>query len=296
MNSRLGWRAAWISSLMTLGCDPGMTLVDAGSGGTQAAGGTDAGGTDTGGTDAGGAPGGDASSGLGGALDGGTGGSSGEGESARLLLMTKTAGFRHASIPQGIAAVHLLAEERGWEVTPTEDASEFNEATLSGFDAVMFLSTTGDILDATEQAAFEAFIARGGGFVGVHAATDTEADWAFYNDLLGTHFSDHPAIQEAQLVVEAPDHPATSSLPSPWLRTDEWYNFVSNPRPEVHVLLRLDESSYAGGTMGDHPIAWVRELGSSRLFYTALGHTPESYSEPEFLAHLAGGIGWVLAP
>jgi cytochrome c len=229
------------------------------------------------------------------ALGGGPSGGASPSDTRRLLLMSKTAGFRHESIADGIHAVQELGAQHDWEVVATEDGAMFNEATLSRFDAVLFLNTTGDILDAPAEAALENFVTSGGGFVGVHAATDTEPDWTWYRELLGAHFASHPAIQEASVHVEDPSHPATVELPDPWLRVDEWYNFDQNPRGVARVLLSLEESSYEGGTMGaDHPIAWTRELGESRVFYSALGHTAESYTEPAFLAHLAGGIAWVL--
>lgn len=233
---------------------------------------------------------------VGGGAENSGGGSGGATPSLpHILLLSKTAGFRHSSIPTGVAAVQALAADEGWIVIATEETSVFTDEGLSEFDALFFLSTTGDILTPTEESAFERFIARGGGFVGVHAATDTEPDWSYYNELLGAHFSSHPEIQEANLLVETSDHPSTAGLPHPWVRTDEWYNFDQNPRAGARVLLALDETSYDGGTLGpDHPIAWTREVGASRLFYTGLGHTEESYSEPHFLAHLRGGIAWVL--
>jgi len=160
---------------------------------------------------------------------------------------------------------------------------------------VVFLSTTGDVLDERQQAAFERFIRAGKGFVGVHSATDTEYEWAWYGGLVGAYFKAHPAIQSASMVVENASHPATSHLSSPWTRTDEWYGFRVNPRAKVNVLLSLDEQTYdpgEGAMDGDHPIAWFHEYDGGRAFYTALGHTRESYAEPDFLAHLEGGIEW----
>ncbi|MFD4625843.1 ThuA domain-containing protein [Streptomyces sp. NPDC058475] len=216
-------------------------------------------------------------------------------DESRVLVFSKTAGFRHDSIPEGIAAVRDLGTEGGFAVDATEDAGAFTTRNLARYDAVVFLSTTGDVLDDTQQAAFERYIERGGGYVGIHAAADTEYDWAFYGGLAGAYFQSHPAIQPATVDVEDRAHPATSDLPKAWDRTDEWYNYRSNPRDHAHVLASLDESSYTGGTMsGDHPIAWCQEYRGGRAFYTGGGHTKESYAEPAFRRHLSGGIGYAI--
>jgi type 1 glutamine amidotransferase len=212
-----------------------------------------------------------------------------------LLVFSKTAGYRHESIPAGIAAIETLAAEHNWTVTATEDESFFNDEALAEVDVVIFLSTSGDILDDQQKTAFERFIQDGGGFVGIHSASDTEYNWQWYGELVGAYFADHPAgILEADVIVEDATHPAAAPLPEIWTRHDEWYNFRTNPREAVNVILSLDESSYEGGTMqGDHPIAWSHEFDGGRVFYTGLGHTPESFSDPLYLAHLTGGIDWV---
>ena len=209
----------------------------------------------------------------------------------RALVFTKTAGYRHESIPAGVDAVRRLGSERGFAVDATEDAGVFTDEGLAPYQVVVFLSTTGDVLNDDQQAAFERYIRRGGGFAGVHAATDTEYGWPWYGRLVGGVFESHPAIQRGTVVVADRVHPSTASLPERWVRTDEWYNFRLNRRGKVHVLATLDERTYEGGGMGfDHPIAWCQEFEGGRSWYTALGHTTESYGEPEFLAHLAGGI------
>ncbi|CAM5540064.1 ThuA domain-containing protein [Streptomyces aurantiogriseus] len=209
----------------------------------------------------------------------------------RVLVFSKTAGFRHDSIPDGIAAVKQLGETGGFTVDATEDPGAFTPANLRRYDAVVFLSTTGDVLGDTQQRAFEDYIRRGGGYVGVHAAADTEYDWPFYGGLAGAYFASHPAIQPATVLVEDRAHPATSGLGRTWNRTDEWYNYRSNPRDRAHVLASLDESSYTGGTMnGDHPIAWCQNYRGGRAFYTGGGHTKESFADPVFRRHLVGGI------
>ena len=209
-----------------------------------------------------------------------------------VLVFSKTAGFRHDSIPDGIAAIEQLGAENGFSVTATEDATAFTEDNLAQYEAVVFLSTTGDVLNDEQQAAFESYIQSGGGYAGIHAASDTEYDWPWYGELVGAYFDSHPAVQEATVEVEDHAHPSTAHLPQEWVRTDEWYDYQDNPRGDVHVLASLDESSYDGGGMGaDHPIAWCHDFDGGRAWYTGGGHTSESFTdEPEFIQHLLGGI------
>jgi type 1 glutamine amidotransferase len=209
-----------------------------------------------------------------------------------VLVYSRTTGFRHASIPDGIAAIQALGAANGFTVEATEDPAAFTQANLARFAAVIFLLTTGDVLDATQEAAFEAYIRDGGGWAGVHSAADTEYTWAWYDGLLGAHFKSHPSIQTATIVVEDATHVSTAHLPARWTRTDEWYNFQTNPRAAVHVLATLDETTYAAGldAMGDHPIAWCHVYDGGRAWYTAAGHTAESYADPDFRTHLLGGI------
>jgi cytochrome c len=210
-----------------------------------------------------------------------------------ILVFSKTAGFRHDSIPAGVTAVRQLGTARGFSVDATEDASAFADEVLARHKAVVFLSTTGDVLNAAQEAAFERYIRRGGGFVGVHAATDTEYDWSFYGALVGAYFAGHPDIQNATIQIEDAAHPVAAQLPRPWTRRDEWYNFSQNPRGRVNVLATLDERTYTGGTMApDHPIIWSHTYEGGRSFYTALGHTPESFSETAFIDHLGRAILW----
>ncbi|WNM37244.1 lectin [Micromonospora halotolerans] len=208
-----------------------------------------------------------------------------------VLVFSKTAGFRHDAIPAGIQAVRDLGAANNFTVTATEDAAQFTTANLARYEAVVFLNTTGDVLDPTQQAAFEAYVGAGGGYVGVHAAADTEYDWPFYGNLVGAWFASHPAIQPATVRVEDRAHAATAHLPQAWNRTDEWYNYRTNARSTAHVLATLDESSYSGGSMGgDHPHAWCKTYAGGRSFYTGGGHTQASYADPAFRAHLLGGI------
>lgn len=213
----------------------------------------------------------------------------------RVLVFTRTTGYRHGSIPAGVEAVRQIGVQLGFSVDHTEDPGRFAADGLVSYAAVVFLNTTGDVLDAAQQAAFEAFVASGGGFIGVHSAADTEYEWPWYGRLAGAWFASHPAIQEGRLDVLDNEHPATRCLPTPWRRVDEWYDFRALPEEGVRVLLTIDESSYRDARMGSpHPMAWTHELLGGRAFYTALGHTDESYQEPAFLDHLAGGILWVL--
>ena len=210
--------------------------------------------------------------------------------SFQILVFSKTAAFRHSSIPDGIAAIKDLGALNNFEVVASEDSTLFTDVTLAAFRAVVFLNTTGDILDPDQQAAFERFIRNGGGFMGVHSAADTEYSWPWYGGLIGAYFANHPAIQNATVIVEDTNDISTAHLPNQWVRNDEWYNFQINPRANVHVLARLDESTYTGGSMGDHPIAWYHEYDGGRAWYTAGGHTAASYAEPAFRLHLLGGI------
>ncbi|MEV4758624.1 ThuA domain-containing protein [Micromonospora sp. NPDC049559] len=208
----------------------------------------------------------------------------------KILVFSKTAGFRHSSIPTGIAAIRQLGTANGFAVDATEDAAAFTTGNLAQYQAVVWLSTTGDVLNDAQQAAFQSYIAAGGGYVGVHAAADTEYSWPWYGGLVGAWFASHPAIQQATLRIEDRANPSTAHLGPTWTRTDEWYNYRTNPRTNVRVLASLDESSYSGGSMGDHPITWCQNYGGGRSWYTGLGHTEESYADPNFTRMLLGGI------
>jgi cytochrome c len=211
----------------------------------------------------------------------------------RLLVFSKAAGFAHDSRAAGIEAIRALATRNGFAVEATESTAPFRRGRLGRYAAVVFLSTTGDVLDDRQQAALRRYVRRGGGLVGVHSAADTEHGWPWYETLLGARFLSHPAIQPATIRVTDRSHPSTRRLPAVWERTDEWYDFTANPRGRVRVLATLDETTYSGGRMGaDHPIAWCRTVRRGRSFYTAGGHTSESYAEPLFRSHLLGGIRW----
>jgi type 1 glutamine amidotransferase len=211
--------------------------------------------------------------------------------SYEVLVFSRTEGFRHESIAAGIRAIHKMGADEKFAVTATEDPGAFTAGGLSRYAAVIFLNTTGDVLDGKQQATFEGYIRGGGGFVGVHSAADTEYDWPFYGELVGAYFARHPHVQRAEVRVTDRSHPATSHLPPTWTRTDEWYDYRTNPRATARILATLDESSYTGGRMGaDHPHAWCKTYQGGRSFYTGGGHTPQAFAEPQFRAHLLGGI------
>ncbi|MEZ4850728.1 MAG: ThuA domain-containing protein [Bacteroidia bacterium] len=218
-------------------------------------------------------------------------------EEIRVLVFSKTAGFRHNSIEAGIEAIQKLGTKYNFKVDTTENSARFNEKNLQNYLAVVFLNTTQDVLNQAQQNDFERFIQAGGGYVGVHAATDTEYDWPWYNKLAGAWFASHPSnpnVRKGTFRVLDHNHISTDTLPEKWEREDEFYNF-RDINPDIHVLIDIDETSYEGGTNGDnHPMAWYHEYDGGRAFYTAMGHTPETFSEPLFLKHLAGGIMYAI--
>lgn len=211
----------------------------------------------------------------------------------RILVFSKTVTFRHSSIADGKAAIQKLGAENDFLVDTTEDAAYFNEDSLKNYSAVVFLNTTDtkdSLLNHYQENAFERYIQAGGGFVGVHAATDAGYHWGWYTRLVGANFISHPEQQEAVLNVVDKNHISTKHLPDQWKRKDEWYNF-KKLNPDVHVLITIDEKSYKGGANGDnHPMAWYHEYDGGRAFYTELGHTEASYQEENYLKHLLGGI------
>ena len=218
-------------------------------------------------------------------------------EKPRILVFSKTAGWHHESIPTGIAAIEKLGKENKFDVDTTTNSAYFREDSLKKYKAVVFLSTTGDVLNPAEQAAFERYIQAGGSYVGIHAAADTEYDWPWYNKLVGAYFLNHPGnpnVRKATIDIVDSTHLATKGLPARWERTDEWYNY-KDIYPEIIPLAKLDESTYEGGENGkDHPIAWYHTFDGGKAFYTGGGHTDESYSEPLFLKHLLGGIQYAI--
>lgn len=213
----------------------------------------------------------------------------------RVLVYSKTLGFRHANIPLGVSAISELGKENGFSVEATEDSAVFTREKLANFKAVIFLSVTGDVLNEEQEQALKNFVTGGGGFVGIHGAlfgpSACEDKWEWYHDLCCVSFKNHSAVVPATVDVEDHAHPSTTGLPAHWQRTDEWYNYDGTPRGKAHVLATIDESTYKGGTVGnDHPIAWCKPIGKGLMWYTAMGHTEESFREPLFLKHVLGGI------
>ncbi|MBD0708766.1 MULTISPECIES: ThuA domain-containing protein [unclassified Streptomyces] len=214
--------------------------------------------------------------------------------SADVLIYTRTAGYRHESIPDGAAALAELAAELGLTSEITDDPDVFTPGRLADRAAVALVSTTGNVLTPEGRAAFEAYLRGGGALLAVHAAANAEPDWPFYGELLGTRFAGHPEIQPGRVLVDDRAHPATAPLPERWQWTDEWYDFTAAPTGPVRVLARADETSYRGGTHGaDHPLVWCRDIDRGRVFFTALGHAPETYRVPLFRAHLRGALEWL---
>ncbi|NDV14477.1 ThuA domain-containing protein [Muricauda sp. TY007] len=214
-----------------------------------------------------------------------------------VMVFTKTEGWRHKSIEKGVQTLRELGRQNGFVALQTESGEDFTSQNLQNYKLVVFLNTTLDVLNDAQQRAFEAYIKGGGAFLGVHAASDTEYDWPWYGKLVGGYFVSHPNdpnVRQAKIDVVSKAHPSTEHLQDSWTRTDEWYNF-KDLNPDVTVLLNLDETTYEGGTNGsNHPIAWYHEFDGGRAFYTAGGHTEESYDEPMFRQHLLGAIEWCL--
>ena len=211
----------------------------------------------------------------------------------KIMVFSKTNGFRHKSIEPGKAALKKMADAEKWSITFTEDSLAFSQDRLETVDAVVFLNTTGKILGDKEKKIFKDYIRNGGGFAGIHSATDTEKSWPWYVDLVGATFKSHPKTQKATIKVVNKNHPATEPLQDRWTRTDEWYNFREPVRKHCIILAELDTDSYKGSEMnGYHPISWYHHFEGGRSFYTGLGHTDESYTEEDFLNHIKGGILW----
>lgn len=207
-----------------------------------------------------------------------------------VLVFSKTAGFRHESIKVGKLALIDLGKKNNFYVDTTENSAAFSEKNLKKYKVIVFLSTTGDILNNQQQSAFEKYIQSGGGFVGIHAASDTEYDWAWYCSLVGGNFLGHPEVQNADLQIIDNNHASTNFLQTVWKRKDEWYNF-KNLNPNTKTIIKIDEKTYNGGSHSDfHPMCWYHSFDGGRAFYTALGHTNESYAEELFLKHVLGGI------
>ncbi|MGQ8335266.1 ThuA domain-containing protein [Sunxiuqinia sp. A32] len=221
-------------------------------------------------------------------------------EKLNVLVFSKTAGFRHNSISNGIKMISDLGQEKAWNVTATEDPSLFTMDFLVNFDVVVFLNPTLDVLTNKQQEAFKTFMETGKGFVGIHASADCEYDWDWYGRLNGAFFRTHPPAQTGTVIFEDFNHPSMDVFKGmeTYTTVDEWYTFKANPRENVHVLARLDETSIKKSNndnnwqMGDHPIIWYQEFDGIRSFYTVFGHTPEAFDDKNVRAHIAGAIEW----
>jgi cytochrome c len=210
----------------------------------------------------------------------------------KILLFTKTQGFRHSSIGSGVNAILKIGRENNLVIDTTSDASKFTEDNLKQYSSLLFLHSTGELFNAAQKNALQRYIQAGGGWVGIHAACDAEYQWPWYNKLAGAYFMSHPHPQKAKLKVLDQNHPSTKHLDKEWMRFDEWYDFKSLNQ-EVKVLLEIDESSYEGGKNGPkHPMTWYHEYDGGRAWYTGLGHTEESFQEEAVLKHILGGIQW----
>ncbi|WP_025763560.1 ThuA domain-containing protein [Dyadobacter tibetensis] len=217
----------------------------------------------------------------------------------KILVFSKTAGFRHASIPAGQVALMKLGKEMNLTVDTTENSARFTNKNLQKYAAVVFLNTTGDVLNDQQQEAFERYIQAGGGYVGIHAATDTEYDWPWYNKLAGAYFASHPGnpnVQTGEAYVVDDKHISMKDFPKKWSIKDEFYDFKSF-NPKVNVLVKIDEKSYKDGKMGDdHPMSWYHEYDGGKAFYTNFGHENATFVNPVFLSHLRGGLEYTMTP
>lgn len=211
----------------------------------------------------------------------------------RVLVFSKTQGFRHQAIPEAAAAIKKLSQEHFFTVYVSEDAGLFKDEELQKYDVIVMNNNTGAIFNEEQRAALKKFVQSGKGVVGLHSATDTEYEWEWYNQMIGAQFKNHPQNQTLKLNVVDRNHPSTYHLSEKWIWSDELYSF-KNFNKDVTVLITADEATYdAKDGMGDfHPMAWYHEFDGGRVFYTALGHIESTYEDRDFLKHLYGGIWW----
>ncbi|WP_073124288.1 ThuA domain-containing protein [Reichenbachiella agariperforans] len=210
----------------------------------------------------------------------------------KVLIFSKTNGWRHPSIEKGQSALGEWADEQNWNLTLSEDSLDISVDNLKGVDVLLFLNTTGDVLGEQEQEALVWYISQGGGFVGVHSAVDTEMQWPWFRQMIGARFKNHPKVQEARSTVSH-SHPAVEQWGDSLSFTDEWYNYKEPVVAHANVILNLDEESYNGGNMGEnHPLAWYHYFEGGRVFYTGLGHRKGTYDDSGFRTHLSQAINW----
>lgn len=222
-------------------------------------------------------------------------------DAPRILLFSHSTGYRHASIEPGVEAIKALGLREGMTIVASEDPAMFSAQGLSGFDAIVFLSTSTDPkkpesewFQGDRRDALQSFVRSGGGIVGIHAASDSHYHWPWYGKMIGGHFASHPPGTPAG-TLRAVDrgHPSTAGIEATMRRADEWYYF-NDYNPEAHLLITLDPASIGEKDVNPNPVSWAHEFEGGRVFYTAMGHTPESYAEPYFLSHLEGGLRWAM--
>lgn len=228
----------------------------------------------------------------------------------RVLLFEKITGFKdEPSVNAAHAALVAMAQRKGWSIAATDKGGAINAKTLNGVDVIIWNNISGDVLTLAQRKALQRFLAKGGGFVAVHgSAGDPAYFWDWYVDtLIGARFLAHPMnpqFQDARVSVNK-SHPLASALPKEWTMKDEWYSFKTNPRDAgAKVVLTLDEGTYSPVgpmgidlKMGDHPLAWSNCVGTKgrergRAFYSAIGHLPETYSQPQYVTLLEAAITW----
>lgn len=222
-------------------------------------------------------------------------------KSPRVLLFSHSTGYRHASIEPGIAAIQGLGAREKMTVVPSADPNVFTPEGLRGFDAIVFLSTSTDPkkpesewFQGARRDALQAFVRGGGGIVGIHAATDSHYHWPWYGKMIGGYFTSHPpGTPEGTLKVVDRKHPSTKNVAPSMRRVDEWYYFQDH-NPETQTLITLDPASIGQKDVNPNPVSWAHEFEGGRVFYTAMGHTPETYSDRNFLNHIVGGLRWVM--
>ena len=209
----------------------------------------------------------------------------------RVLMVTTAAAFRHDSIPTAKQVMTALASRGGFTVAATEDLGDITQARLAATDVLMFALTSGELaLNQNQKSAIVAWINNGGGFIGVHSATDTLYDWPDYGRIVGAYFKEHPWTEPATVTVEDRSHPTTSGLGASLRLLEEFYTFRENPRPTVHVLLSLDGASVHA--QGDFPLAWWQTIGRGRSYYNALGHFSQTWNDPTFQSQLSAAVQW----
>lgn len=222
-------------------------------------------------------------------------------EQPRVLLFSHSTGYRHTSIEAGVRAIQALGAREGLAIVHSEDPAVFDGAGLAGIDAIVFLSTTTDPKDPASEwfqgerrEALQRFVRGGGGVVGIHAATDSHYHWPWYQQLIGAHFARHPAGTPAGVLhVIDRGHRANRGVDPTLRRADEWYYF-DDYDPRMTLLITLDPASIGEPDANPNPVSWAHTFEGGRVFYTAMGHTDESYADRNFLNHLAGGLAWVL--